>query len=129
MTELDARLKPLEDLVYFTIQRQLNSFVQQLANLNNQANQGGSGGGGNTGGGGSILWCYPSSSIAAGSPPSTVGGPLTGQTLYTISSSGFTALSGTYTIVNPRSAATAASKLTPVTPNTDNTYSVIDWDC
>lgn len=83
------------------------------------------------GGASPVLWCVPTASIAAGTyPPSGApGGPLTGQTIYSISGGDYVALTGTFALYNPRSAATTAGKLTAVTPNDDGTFSVVDWDC
>jgi hypothetical protein len=82
-------------------------------------------------GGGAVLWCVPSASIAAGTyPPSGApGGPLTGQTIYSISAAGYTALPGTFSLYNPHATGLSAGKLAAVTPNDDGSWSVVDQDC
>lgn len=73
----------------------------------------------------------PSSSVAGGSlPPSgSPGGPLTGQTIYQLTGTTYTALSGTYDLYCPYPSGLAASRLTSVVSNGAGGYDAVAQSC
>jgi hypothetical protein len=128
-SNLETRIFRLEQLIQ-AMQQQIASLQASVAQLQQQQWAAGlqypQGGGSNA-----VYWLVPTSTIAAGTYPAAgpAGGPLTGQTVYALGASGYTALSGTYSVYNPRGAIVTASKLTAVTIDSASNAYVIDWDC
>ena len=78
-----------------------------------------------------ILFCVPSSGIAAasGNPPSGTVHSITGQTIYGLSGGSWTSINTNATVYNPYTAAVVSGKIAALTSNLDGTYSIVAQSC
>ena len=130
MTNLENRVWRLEIEL-----RQAQQLVRELqvalgaVKQNQFAGSPGYGGGG--GGGGNPLFCVLSGALAASGTigTGTPGGPLTGQTVYSISGGAYASVSTTASVLNGLPNAIASGAKCIVEANGDGSYSAIAVAC
>jgi hypothetical protein len=128
VNSLEARLYQLEIIVR-SVQDQLRQLTQRLGAVEQQQFAGANAGNMGGGGGGSILFCQPTAAIAAATGIATPGGPLTGQTVWSINGGSFVSVSTTASIYNPMDDATVPTNNLAVSLNADGTYSAVSQSC
>jgi hypothetical protein len=106
------------------IKQQLRAAEQNAHNAFGQHPTGG------TGGSSEAFCCVLSAALPAGTPPAGgAPGTLATQTIYRITTSGYTAVGGTATVVNAMPTAGISGRLVLLVPNADGSYTAYSQAC